>query len=269
MSTRSLSKILFLASLCLLLGQPADAQITLSHDVVGSGGGASSSASLYLDDTVGEAVIGVMNSGPIVHEVGYQYVLKTFFAQYVAVAIAAFNAEYTDEGVKLEWEIGFAEGLEGFNVYRAKGASGEFTRLNDGLLPIEKEYTFLDNRIRPGVNYAYYIGAVDRDGEFFSPTLSVNIPSWKTTLEQNYPNPFNPSTIIPFALAAPTRVSLTIYNVKGQRVKTLLNETKDFGRYKVNWDGKNDRGLRVSSGVYYYRLKAGKHVFTKKLVLLK
>lgn len=269
MSARNLRRILLLVFLGSLLVQPAEAQLTLSHDVIGSGGGSSSSASLYLDDTAGEAVIGVLNSGPNIHEVGYQYVLKTFFAQYVSVAITAFNAHYTEEGVRLEWEIGFAEGLEGFNVYRAKGASGEFTRLNNELISIEKEYTYLDNRIRPGVSYAYHIGAVDSDGEFFSPTLSVNVPSWETTLDQNYPNPFNPSTIIPFSLAAPSPVSLTIYNVKGQRVKTLLNETKDFGRYKINWDGKNDHGLRVSSGVYYYRLEAGKHVFTKKLVLLK
>ena len=269
MSTRNLRGILFLVFLGLLQGQPADAQMALSHYVVGCGGGSSSSANLYLEDTVGEAVIGVMDNGAIIHEIGYQYVVRTFLTQYVAVAIAAFSAEYTEEGVKLEWEIGFAEGLEGFNVYRAKGESTKFTRLNNDLIPVENEYTYFDNRVRPGVSYAYYIGAVYRDGEFFSPTVTVSVPYWETTLDQNYPNPFNPSTTIPFSLAEPSQVLLTIYNVKGQRVKTLLNEMKDFGRHTVNWDGKNDHGLKVSSGVYYYRLKAGKRVFTKKLILMK
>ncbi|MFQ5584064.1 MAG: FlgD immunoglobulin-like domain containing protein, partial [Calditrichia bacterium] len=76
-------------------------------------------------------------------------------------------------------------------------------------------------------------------------------------LYQNYPNPFNPTTEIRFALAEGGRVELKIYDLLGREVKTLLGECRDPGRYIVQWDGTNDAGQPVASGVYLYRLKAG------------
>ncbi|NIM65316.1 MAG: T9SS type A sorting domain-containing protein [Candidatus Latescibacteria bacterium] len=266
---RSLLTLVFVSLAC-FVSPPAGAQMTIPHDVLGCGGGYSSGSNLRLGDTVGEGVIGVMSIGSTVHEIGFQYVVNRFLdTTIVAVVIAAFDVEYTEEGVKLEWEIGHADGLEGFNVYRARGESEEFKRLNSDLIPAEKGNSYVDNRIRPGLSYTYLIGAVDRDGEFFSPTVMVEVPYRETTLHQNYPNPFNPSTNISFFLAKPANVLLTIYNVKGQRVRTLLNGRKEFGKHTVVWDGRNDQGTQTSSGVYYYRLKAGDRVFTKKLTLLK
>jgi flagellar hook assembly protein FlgD len=65
------------------------------------------------------------------------------------------------------------------------------------------------------------------------------------------------------------RVTLDIFDVKGRRVKTLINGIKPAGRYKAQWNGRNSRGNSVSSGVYYYRLAAGKKIITKKLVLMR
>ncbi|MFQ6032538.1 MAG: T9SS type A sorting domain-containing protein [Candidatus Zixiibacteriota bacterium] len=88
-------------------------------------------------------------------------------------------------------------------------------------------------------------------------------------LSQNYPNPFNPETHISFSLPKRKEVSLEVYNVYGQKVRTLLNTTLPVGWYKVTWDGKDDEGISVASGVYFYRLLAGDKMYTKKMILMK
>ncbi len=87
-------------------------------------------------------------------------------------------------------------------------------------------------------------------------------------LEQNFPNPFNPSTTIAFSIAEPGRVRLGIYDVAGRLVRTLVDERTSADHYIVEWDGYDNRGARVSSGVYFYRIVAGKHTQTRKMVLV-
>jgi len=89
------------------------------------------------------------------------------------------------------------------------------------------------------------------------------------SLSQNYPNPFNPITEIRFSLPQPENVSLEIYNIKGQKVITLLEKEMQAGTHTINWDGKNYNGEEVASGVYFYRIKAGEFSETKKMLLLR
>jgi hypothetical protein len=92
----------------------------------------------------------------------------------------------------------------------------------------------------------------------------------RNSLSQNYPNPFNPSTSIEFTVRDRTKVSLSVYDVSGKLVRTLLNEERTPGEvHQVTWDGRNDAGQSVSSGVYFYRLVANDFTQTKKMVLLK
>jgi len=88
-------------------------------------------------------------------------------------------------------------------------------------------------------------------------------------LEQNYPNPFNPSTIIKYSIPATAWVTLGIYNMLGEQVKTLLNDTVAAGEHSINWNGTNDSGKRVSSGIYLIRLSSGDNNQMRKMVLLK
>jgi len=100
-------------------------------------------------------------------------------------------------------------------------------------------------------------------------------------LEQNYPNPFNPSTTIAFEIsdnagtslqataAAKQHVNLTVFDVRGRSIRTLINSDIEPGSHKIHWDGRNDRGELVSSGIYLYTLKCGERTFTKKMVALK
>ena len=91
----------------------------------------------------------------------------------------------------------------------------------------------------------------------------------QTSLAQNYPNPFNAQTMISFDLASPGHVELSVYNIVGQKVVTLASGEYQAGRYNVIWDGRDPSGNPVTSGVYYYRLKAGENVETMKMTLLK
>jgi hypothetical protein len=88
-------------------------------------------------------------------------------------------------------------------------------------------------------------------------------------LAQNYPNPFNPSTNIEFDLPSRAHVTLEIFNVLGQKVRTLIDEDRAAGPYRVIWDGTDDANHSVSTGVYLYRLKTGDLAEVKKMVLLK
>ena len=88
-------------------------------------------------------------------------------------------------------------------------------------------------------------------------------------LEQNYPNPFNPKTNIEFQVSTPGFVSVEIFNILGQKTKTLVSEFKEAGQYSVLWDGKDDDNRPVPSGIYFYRMNAGDFSQTKKMVMLK
>jgi len=99
-------------------------------------------------------------------------------------------------------------------------------------------------------------------------TSADNIP-FRYALHDNYPNPFNPATTIQFDLPEQADVQLEVYNVKGQRVVTLVNGVRSAGSYSVGWDGRSTTGGRVATGVYFYRLRAGDFVQTKKMVLMK
>jgi hypothetical protein len=88
-------------------------------------------------------------------------------------------------------------------------------------------------------------------------------------LANNYPNPFNPSTNIRYGVPHDSHVSLVIYNVLGQKVNGLVDMQRSAGRYDVVWDGRDDAGQSVGTGVYFYRLQAGETVLVKKMLLLK
>jgi len=96
----------------------------------------------------------------------------------------------------------------------------------------------------------------------------------RNALYQNYPNPFNPETWIPYKLAADAKITVTIYNAQGQRIRTISLGAKPAGSYltsdrAVYWDGRNDAGESVSSGVYFYQLQVGDFSAIRKMLLIK
>ena len=96
-----------------------------------------------------------------------------------------------------------------------------------------------------------------------------NIMPAKFDLHQNYPNPFNPSTNIKFDLAENSHVSITIFNLVGQKVSTLVNRSLDSGSYTITWNGLDNNGNQLPSGMYFYEMRTPSYQSIKKLVLVK
>lgn len=125
-----------------------------------------------------------------------------------------------------------------------------------------------DNISKSKIKYCQCVTGVEED---YSPNSVDDF-----SLGQNYPNPFNPNTTIPFTVygkrkteSGPIHTTIAIYNILGQRVRTLLDETKKPGHYEVVWDGKDDKGSRVSSGIYFYQIKTQYVRESRRMILLK
>ncbi len=88
-------------------------------------------------------------------------------------------------------------------------------------------------------------------------------------LKQNHPNPFNPETIIEYSLAKTSKVEISVFNVQGQRIVSLVNARQSSGSFAAKWNGKDEKGKDVVSGVYFYQIKAGEFIATKKMTLLR
>ena len=136
---------------------------------------------------------------------------------------------------------------------------------------------FVDLDIPVG-SWQYYVTAVDSSGNESDPSETVSvmlssnleplIPA-EFALHQNYPNPFNPTTQIRYDLPEDTYVSITIFDIMGRKVRSLINTTQDAGYRYINWHANNDLGQPVSAGMYIYTIQAGAFRKTKKMVLLK
>jgi hypothetical protein len=129
-----------------------------------------------------------------------------------------------------------------------------------------KNYLFLDKTVTSG-KYFYRLKQLDIDGKYtYSRVIEIdikNIPT-KYELAQNYPNPFNPSTTIKFTIPQKEFVTLKIYDILGKEVTALINEEMNAGNHTKIWEAKN-----LSSGVYFYKLNAGKFTETKKMILVR
>lgn len=101
-----------------------------------------------------------------------------------------------------------------------------------------------------------------------TPEPSVEVPE-VFALKQNYPNPFNPTCTIPFEISSRSRVTIAVYNVMGQQVKVLTDDVYSAGTYHIVWDGHNQFGSPVGSGIYFYRMQASDFVSTRKMILLR
>jgi hypothetical protein len=127
-------------------------------------------------------------------------------------------------------------------------------------------YQFIDNDIQEAGTYSYQIKQLDFDGDFslFGPfEFKSEVPE-RFGLYQNYPNPFNPTTTIRYDIAETAPVSLEIYSILGQKVRTLVNQSQSPGRYSVTFDATG-----LGSGIYLYRLRSNGISISKKLLLIK
>ena len=187
-----------------------------------------------------------------------------------AVAITSFDAVEMGGGVTLRSAFRSDLGVESVNVYRALGTGDDPLTVIERVGGVQGDgFEYADRDVAPGHSYRYQIGVVDADGEFFSPVVTVSVDAITGALSQNQPNPFNPTTTIRFVLPVSEQVTLAVYDTSGHLVRTLVDEVEGYGAHEVTWDGRDDEGVAMGSGVYFYRLQAGKHMESRKMVLLK
>jgi hypothetical protein len=184
--------------------------------------------------------------------------------------------QVTPDGVAIRWDPNVESDLAHYAVYRSTDPG--FTPGPANLLASPSDTTLFDADWRWDITYYYKISAVDaHENESGFAAVDPNQvtgvddghPVARTYLEQNHPNPFNPRTTIHFALAADGLVVLEIFDPAGRLVKTLLREQRQRNRHSITWDGTNNRGEHVASGIYLYRLTAGSFAQTRKMILLK
>jgi len=182
-------------------------------------------------------------------------------------------AVLVDEGIQLTWEM---SADEDFQYYMLEKSSDEVFTEPEVFEMIDIAYLDLDYVLNES-NY-YRLAAVDHAGNMSDYSDVVDFAVLSTDLDlipevfalhQNYPNPFNPTTQIKYDLPEDAMVSITIYDVMGRRVKSLVSTTQSAGYRSIQWDATNNLGEPVSAGMYIYMIQAGEFRQNKKMVLLK
>jgi len=216
----------------------------------------------------------------------------TFVASYLQdgslpVELSLLTATASADGVIIRWRTETEVNNIGFRVYRSEEKDGNYTRIafvsgaGNSAMPID--YQFTDKGVEAGKTYFYYLEDIDIAGEKSRfEIIKVVVPSAKPVetipkefrLLQNYPNPFNPETWLPYELAADATITIRIYNVNGQLVRQFSLGKQKAGRYvdkrkAAYWDGKDQTGKAVTSGLYFYTLKAGDFQATRRMVIVK
>jgi hypothetical protein len=186
-----------------------------------------------------------------------------------------FNYTIANERIHLEWFVPVEAGTR-FTVERAtveSGVTGAFVSIAKNVnASVDGQIQLSDAKVEMGERYVYRLNGASG---LVSETMRLYVPVSRAELGQNYPNPFNPATKIeywvPEGAAGGTRsgVNVVVYDVHGARVRTLVSGPKSAGHYVAQWDGRDDRGTQVSSGIYFYRMTTGSFSAVRKMVLLK
>ncbi|NUN08790.1 MAG: choice-of-anchor D domain-containing protein [Ignavibacteriaceae bacterium] len=188
--------------------------------------------------------------------------------QAIPVELTAFAATVTGNDVTLNWTTATEVNNSGFSIER-KELNGQYKSIafveGNGNTTELTRYSYTDKSVTAGA-YIYRLKQMDYDGTFSYSNevkVDVSVPN-DFSLAQNYPNPFNPSTVIKYAVPVDGMVTLSVYNVLGQKVATLVNEIVKAGTYEVSFDAS-----KFSTGIYIYKMESGKFSSTKKMMLVK
>ncbi len=187
------------------------------------------------------------------------------------VELTSFTALSNGNNVQLNWSTATEENNKGFEIERNQKLKSkkEWEKIGfvegNGTTTEKHSYSFSDDAVQ-NREYHYRLKQIDFDGSYkYSKIVNVDVNQpIEYSLSQNYPNPFNPTTNIKYSISSNQFVTLKVYDVLGNEVKTLVSENKEAGNYTVKFDASN-----LASGIYFYRLKAGNFSSVKKLILLK
>ena len=194
----------------------------------------------------------------------------------VPVELASCRAVIgTDNNVTLNWTTYSEINNYGFYIERSPD-NINYEEIGfikgSGTSTVENTYSYIDTDSKNAGDYYYRLKQIDFDGTYeYSEIMKLAVAAPKNyRLEQNYPNPFNPVTTIKFQIPEASEIALTVYDLSGKEIKTLLNEQKSAGYYNIEWNGTNNSGMQVSSGVYIYKLRTNTgFVKSQKMIFLK
>jgi hypothetical protein len=207
---------------------------------------------------------------PFIEEYGLIGALG-FGCDFVETTLQAYSAEFTGAAVKVTWTLAERGADLGYSVYRSSPPDECLRRIKEPAVSGEdNEYSFFDYDLEEGTSYRYMVNILDETGEYelFS-TSPVEIPKAELRLLQNFPNPFNPSTTIRYSLAESGYVNLSVFDVSGKPVASIIDGKVEKGWHQAVWNGHNDKGELAVSGIYLLRLTAGKNTISRKMVLLR
>jgi hypothetical protein len=189
----------------------------------------------------------------------------------LATILQSYRAEYREGGVVVAWTLSEIEDDAEFFVARACGPDAAYIGLEAP--SIEKDapsFSFTDTECESDAVYRYRIDVSDRAGRrVLFETDPISVPRSELALYQNTPNPFNPSTTIGYRIPQRSRVTLEVFDIEGRLIASLVSSEQSAGAHRVVWNAMTRSGDRVASGVYYYRLIAGKETVTRKMVLMR
>jgi hypothetical protein len=191
--------------------------------------------------------------------------------QATATMLRSFTTTLRDDGIEIMWSLSSAGSFMDFLVFRAENADDHLLPITAGIERLaERSYRCIDRTCRPGAPYRYRVIVMDDKGSrMLFETGIIEIPYVSFHLNQNVPNPFNPVTTISYYIPERTHVTLDIFSVGGQLIVTLVDKVQKSGNHVVQWNGCEENGNIVASGVYFYRLRAGKQSVSRKMVLLR
>ena len=186
------------------------------------------------------------------------------------VEMKSFTSGVKDNSVNLNWSTTSEINNLGFDIERTDNINTSWSKIGfvkgNGTSTHINNYNFSDTKLQTG-KYHYRLKQVDFNGNFeyynLQNEISISTPD-KFNLSQNFPNPFNPATKIEFQISNQSDVNLTVFDISGRLVSTLVNKNLQAGYYKIEFDGS-----KLSSGTYFYTLKADNNVSVKKMVLVK
>ncbi len=186
-----------------------------------------------------------------------------------SVKLLTFTAQVREELITLEWESTNELDFIGFEVERSLDEI-HFEKVGSISGSEASQYTWSEKNFIIGTYY-YRLKLINVNGTYnYSEILQVNLgPPSEFNLSQNYPNPFNATTTIRYTLPKNGHVTIKIYDILGKEVRTLIDIPQEIGYHTIRWDGHDNSGTLIASGIYYYTLKAGDFVQTKKFILLK
>jgi parallel beta-helix repeat protein len=190
---------------------------------------------------------------------------------YIATLLREYHVEVGGSAVIVRWTLSEVGKHIAFFVLRAAMPATEYREISDATIARDGlSFTFTDVTCEHDATYGYRVDVSDEAGRrVLFETDPITMPAAKLVLFQNYPNPFNPSTSIRYELPRKTMVKVEIYSVSGARVVTLVDEEQERGPHSIQWDGTDELGNAVASGVYFCRLEAGKERISKKMILLR